>query len=108
MTILPHHAGMIAELDIGEVTVLSASGSEKLFIAGGYVEVDHNKVKVLADIVEKSSEIDLNRAQESRKRATDRLNSLNASTDIERASRAMKRADVRIMVAETMASVARG
>ncbi len=108
MTILPDHAGMIAELDIGEVTVQSSSGSDRLFIAGGYVEVDHNKVKVLADIVEKATEIDLGRAQEARKRAANRLNSLDSATDIERANRSMKRADVRIMVAETMASVARG
>ena len=107
MTVLPDHATMIAELDIGEVLVHSTSGTERFFIAGGYVEVDHNKVKVLADIIEKSTEINLTRAQDARQRASKRLVSIDESTDLQRANRSMKRADVRIMIAETLSSVVR-
>ncbi len=107
MTILPGHAAMIAELDIGEVLVQTSTQTERLFVAGGYVEVDHGRVKVLADVVEKAKEIDVNRAVEARKRASGRLGTIDGTTDIDRASRSKKRADVRIMVAETMASVAR-
>jgi F-type H+-transporting ATPase subunit epsilon len=109
MTILPDHAAMIAELEIGEVTVLVAgsAAAETYFISGGYVEVDHNKVVIMADVIERAQEIDVKRAQDARKRAAERLAALKADVDIERANRSLRRADLRLLIAEAMAKLAR-
>ncbi len=108
MTILPDHAGMVAELDAGEVTIATTeSGSERFFVAGGYVEVDGNRVTILADVVERAKEIDPTRAQSARKRAAERLGQLTVDTDLERANKALKRADQRLLIAQTLASVAK-
>jgi F-type H+-transporting ATPase subunit epsilon len=100
---------MIAELDIGEVTVRlpGGAGPETYFISGGYVEVDHNKVVVLADVIERAHEIDIQRAQDARKRAAERLAALRADVDIDRANRSLRRADMRLLIAEAMAKLAR-
>ena len=109
MTILPNHAAMVAEIGVGEL-VIQATGiaaAERYFVSGGYIDVDHNKILVLADIVEKANEIDLTRAQEALKRAQAHLSRISEETDLERASQAQKRAEVRVFVAQTLASVAK-
>jgi F-type H+-transporting ATPase subunit epsilon len=101
MTILPEHAGMVAELDQGEVTITTTDGAtERYFVAGGYVEVEGNRVTLLADVIERAHEIDATRAQGARKRATERLSQIGSDTDLERANRALRRADSRILIAQ--------
>jgi len=102
MTILPDHAGMVAELDQGEVMITTADAAvERFFVAGGYVEVEGNRVTLLADVIERAREIDVTRAQTSRKRAVERLAHLGADTDLERANRALRRADQRIQMSQS-------
>jgi F-type H+-transporting ATPase subunit epsilon len=52
MGILPGHAALLSELGEGDLTYTLAGKTEKLKIAGGYVEVRDNHVRVLADRVE--------------------------------------------------------
>jgi F-type H+-transporting ATPase subunit epsilon len=49
--ILPGHAALLSELGSGEVKVTSAGKTETFTIAGGYLEVRDNHVRVLADRV---------------------------------------------------------
>jgi F-type H+-transporting ATPase subunit epsilon len=102
MTILPDHAGMVAELDQGEVTITTADNAvERFFVAGGYVEVESNRVTLLADVIERAGEIDAARAQTARKRAAERLANIGPDTDLERANRALRRADQRIQMSQS-------
>ena len=74
MTLLPGHAAMVASLDIGALALEKEGGAvEKLFLAGGFVDVGADGVTVLADVVEKSSEINVERAKKALVRADDRL-----------------------------------
>ena len=108
MTILPDHASMVAELESGEVIVTTSEGLvDRYFISGGYVEVEENRVSLLADVVEKLREIDSVRALAAKKRAIDRLSQMEPDSDLVRAQRALKRADQRIMLAQTLASLAK-
>ncbi|MDD4902444.1 MAG: ATP synthase F1 subunit epsilon [Patescibacteria group bacterium] len=70
VTILPHHAPLVATLKPG-VLVLKKSdgGTDVAFIAGGFLEVLRNKVVVLADTAERAEEIDLAKVEEARVRA---------------------------------------
>jgi F-type H+-transporting ATPase subunit epsilon len=101
MTILPDHAGMVAELDQGEVTITTTdAATERFFVAGGYVEVEGNRVTLLADVIERASEIDTTRAGAARKRAAERLAHIGTETDLERANKALQRADHRMHIAQ--------
>ncbi len=99
MTILPDHADMIAELDAGEIVIDAQGTSEHYFISGGYVEVDHNRVSVLADTVEAAKDINVAKAEEALKVAQAVLSNLTPETDVEAANRELKAAQARVQVA---------
>jgi F-type H+-transporting ATPase subunit epsilon len=52
MGILPGHAALLSELGEGELSYVESGKTTSLKIAGGYVEVRDNHVRVLADRVE--------------------------------------------------------
>ena len=56
--ILPNHAPLISALKPGILEFTNRGASERIAIAGGFVEVNHDKVTVLADSAEKADEID--------------------------------------------------
>jgi F-type H+-transporting ATPase subunit epsilon len=67
--ILPNHAPLLTNLDIGILRV-RYQGEEQIFtIAGGILEVRPDLVTVLADVGESIDEIDLARAEEAKERA---------------------------------------
>src|SRR5688572_15003344 len=70
--ILPEHAALLSELGVGELTYVTPGGRRTLFVAGGWVQVLNNQVRVLADRAEEIGEIDHVRAEASLKRAQER------------------------------------
>ena len=106
MTILPDHATMVSELDAGELLVEKSSGELRYFIAGGYVDISDNNLKVLADVIEMSENIDVERAKKAQKRALDRLGLKSSDIDTPRAQRALKRAEGRINLARAIGGIA--
>jgi F-type H+-transporting ATPase subunit epsilon len=73
MGILPHHSPVLSVLQFGVIRV-RAKGEEFYFtVAGGVVEVQPDKVTVLADAAENVSEIDEQRAENARRRAEEAL-----------------------------------
>ena len=73
-------------------------------ISGGFLEVRPDHVIVLADQAERAEEIDVTRAAEARKRAEERLKTKEAGIDTLRAEAALRRALVRLSVAEKIKS----
>lgn len=71
--ILKDHAPLISSFEIGIIKIKKASDELFYTTSGGTVEVTHNKVLVLADSIEKVSEIDSERAEQAKKRAEERL-----------------------------------
>ena len=61
--ILPNHAPLISALKPGILEFTNRGASERIAIAGGFVEVNHDKVTVLADSAEKADEIDATAAR---------------------------------------------
>jgi F-type H+-transporting ATPase subunit epsilon len=69
-------------------------------IFGGHMEVNNDKVTILADLSEPAREIDRARAEAARDRAEDRLRRLDdPATDFDRARTALYRALMRLQVA---------
>ncbi len=102
MGILPHHAPLLTTLAYGELVVRKQGQDDLSFaIGGGFMEVQPDKVTVLADAAERADEINLDRAQEARKRAEGLLQSgKKLSLDEQtRAEAAIRRAMTRIKIA---------
>jgi F-type H+-transporting ATPase subunit epsilon len=96
--ILPHHAPLITVLQIGELRVKKGSDERSIVIAGGFMEVLHNKVTVLADAAERSEEIDLAAAEEARHRAEQSLANREQIGDAAAAEAALRFAQLRLRV----------
>ncbi|RPI24969.1 MAG: F0F1 ATP synthase subunit epsilon [Chloroflexota bacterium] len=73
MGILPNHAPLLSTLNFGILKV-RREGQESVFaVAGGIIEVQPNKVTILADSAENVQEIDVARAEAARRRAEEML-----------------------------------
>lgn len=97
--VLPEHAPLISELGSGELSYLSDGRRQTLAIDGGWVEVLPTHVRVLANHAERANEVDVERAQKALKRAEERLANPGQNIDIARALNAMKRAQARLAAA---------
>src|SRR5690348_17443738 len=73
--ILPHHAPLITELGAGEISYRLAGQVHHFSVAWGFAEVLPDRVTVLAETVERASEIDTRRAQDELKKAEESLKS---------------------------------
>ncbi len=95
--VLPDHAPLLSELGIGALTY-TAPGDHvySLAIAGGFLEIKDNVVRVLSDVAEKGHEIDVSRAEQALKRAQDAMINPALGIDIASALIASRRAQARI------------
>lgn len=70
--ILPNHAPLISTLKPGILSYTTKGTTEKMVIAGGFIEVNTNKVSILADVAERPDEIDTEAARVERE-ATEKV-----------------------------------
>jgi F-type H+-transporting ATPase subunit epsilon len=73
--VLAKHAPLMTILKPGPLRIQETRGGpeEVLFVGGGFLEVLPDRVTVLADVAEHADEISLERAEEARRRAQERL-----------------------------------
>ncbi len=69
ITVLPHHLPLVSVLKAGEVKIVRNGKPEFMAVSGGFVQVQPDRVVVLADTAERAHEIDVERAQAGRERA---------------------------------------
>jgi F-type H+-transporting ATPase subunit epsilon len=99
--VLPHHAPLLSTLGVGELRIRKGDVEEFFAIAGGFVQVRPDKVVVMAELADLSSEIDLEAAEEARREAERAIQQgFEEPADLARARAAMERALLRIRVAE--------
>ncbi len=100
--ILPRHAPLLTSLAAGEL-IIRRQGQEDLSLAigGGFMEVLHNRVVVLADSAERAEEIDEGRAQRAREAALKELSERKFGTsEAEAVEAALRRSSARLKVAQ--------
>jgi F-type H+-transporting ATPase subunit epsilon len=98
MGVLPGHAPLLAQLDIGEVSYRIGNQRQYLAVSGGYAEVLRESVSVLARTAELAEEIDLERAEQARTRAKSQLEEGPSPDKLRFAEVHLKRAISRIQV----------
>lgn len=96
--VLPGHAALIAALDIWPLRVITDSGEMQIAMCGGFIEVQPEKITILANCVELPDEIDVQRAETAKQRAEGRLQGSKDDVDVARAELALKRAIIRLTV----------
>ena len=76
------HAPLITSLKPGPIRLIKQGGEAEVFyISGGFLEVQPNMVKVLADTVQRAADLDEASAQEAVKAAERALNEKGADFD---------------------------
>lgn len=97
--ILKDHAPLVTPLDIGKIKIKQAGDTRIAAVAGGYIEVTKNKTTIVSDAAEWPEEIDIERAEEAKHRAEERLQRRD-NIDVARAEIALRKAINRINVAK--------
>lgn len=97
--ITPNHAPIISTVDICIITIKMKDNQEFSYtVSGGIIYVEKENITLLVNSIERSDEIDLNRAMEAKKRAEEKL--LNKDLyDQKRANLSLLRAINRISLA---------
>ncbi len=103
--ILTDHAPLITALIPGKLSVTAQDNRDAIYaLSGGFLEVSHNTVIILADAIEPADKIDIERARRAEERARERLaRRADPAIDVPRAEAALARALNRIRLAEAQA-----
>ena len=96
--VLPHHAAVMTTLVLGELRYRVGSEDNHYVIHGGFMDIHGDQVVVLADAAEHVNEIDEARAEEALARAQERIANRNSDVDLERAMASFKRAQIRLNI----------
>jgi F-type H+-transporting ATPase subunit epsilon len=94
--ILPGHAALLSQLGSGVLNYVTGGHRRYLAVAGGFLEVLPDHVRVLANVAERAEEIDPVRARAALRRAQEKT----GGDDPAAALAAMERAQARIAAAE--------
>jgi F-type H+-transporting ATPase subunit epsilon len=101
--IAPRHAPLLTVLVPGEIRVLREGDPELVFyVSGGILEVQPQRVTVLADTAVRGEEIDEQAAAEDRRRAEQAMKSAVQKDDIARAQRELIEAAARYRVRQRL------
>ena len=98
--ILPRHTPLITRIKPGAVRIDKADGSgeEFVFVAGGLLEVQPDRVTVLSDTAIRGKDLDESKATEARAAAEEALKNAKSDIDI-----AMAQSELAVMAAQIAA-----
>src|ERR1043166_9106929 len=97
--VLPHHAPLMTILRPGTLTIRHGGEEEQLLVGGGFLEVLPDRVTVLADVAEHADEISVERAEEARRRAQERLEGTLTQAEEVEFQNALAMAEARLRLA---------
>lgn len=97
--VLAGHIPLTAILEPGILKIHKEDGIKEAALHDGFVEIQKDHVTVLAESCEWPDEIDVERAEEAKVRAEDRIKSGRKDVDMMRAELALKKALIRIDLA---------
>ncbi len=99
--ILPRHMPLITVLTEGELSIVKNGVRTEYAVFGGFMEVLPDRVTILADSCDRSDEIDLDRAEEARQRAEERIAQRKSDQDMIQAEAELRRALMQIRIAQS-------
>ena len=96
--VLPGHIPSIIALDIGEIKISTSDKALYFATSGGFADINNDKIVLVLETAEESSQIDLKRSEKSLDRSKKYLD--DKSNDINRALDSIKRAKNRISISK--------
>jgi F-type H+-transporting ATPase subunit epsilon len=85
--ITPGHAPLLTEIKPGPVELKKQGGEEEIFyVSGGFLEVQANKVTIMADTALRASDMNEAAAEEAQRQAQHALNDQHAEFEYSRAA----------------------
>ena len=101
--VLARHAPLMTILKPGPLRIQEIFGGPEqvLFVGGGFLEVLPDRVTVLADVAEHAEEISVERAEEARRRAQEKLAGTLTSAEETEFQNALAMAEARLRLART-------
>ena len=100
MGVYANHIPLTTILAPGVMKIHNDGQVKKAAIMGGFIEIQKDRITVMAENAEWPDEIDVERAKAAKKRAEERLQKKDAGLDTARAEAALKRAMARISAAK--------
>lgn len=98
--ILPRHMPLLTVLTEGELSIIKGGQRTEFAVYGGFMEVLPDRVTILADACDRSDEIDLERAEEARKRAEERIAQRKSDQEMALAEADLRRALLQVKMAK--------
>ncbi len=98
--VLTLHAPLLTMIQPGVMRIVKGEDEVEMAITGGFIEVRDNRVTILADAAERAEEIDVERAEEARRRAQHLLEEREVEVDLVRAQAELAGALARIKAVE--------
>ena len=102
--IAPRHAPLLTGLKPGGVRVQPADGGGELFfyVSGGMLEVQPNRVIVLADTAMRAKDLDEAAAEEARRRAEEMLKDRDSAMEVAKAQAELSMAMAQLQLLEKL------
>jgi F-type H+-transporting ATPase subunit epsilon len=99
--VLARHAPLMTILKPGPLRIQETIGGPEqvLFVGGGFLEVLPDRVTVLADVAEHAEEISIEKAEEARRRAQERLAGTLTTAEETEFQNALAMAEARLRLA---------
>ena len=79
--IFPHHINLFSKLVPGELKIKISGREEFMALTSGFMEINNNKITVLADYAVPAEEIQIEKAMEAKKRAEEILKKKESQMD---------------------------
>ncbi len=107
--ILPGHAPLLARIKPGVLKVVPPEGGEEfIYVSGGVLEVQPEKVTVLADVAERGEALDEERAEAARREAEEKIRSGGAGMDYAAAQAELAQAVAQLQAIRKLRGKSRG
>jgi F-type H+-transporting ATPase subunit epsilon len=97
--VLPGHTPIVTPVGDGLVTFMNNSGKHWVTVFGGFAEVNHDRVTILARVSETVDMIDVGRAESARIRALQAASEAKIENDLDRAQASLRASLIRLEAA---------
>jgi len=94
--IMPKHTPLLSALTAGELRIHRGEEIDEVFISGGFIEVQPDKITILADTAERASDVDEAAAVEAERKAQEEVEMQQGDVDYARAASELSIATARL------------
>ncbi len=104
ISVLPNHEPIFTKLNDGEIIIKKQQNEHYVAITGGFLEINKNKVNILADYAVRSDKIEAKKAEEAKKKAEELMSKKEklSEVDFALAEKDFRRSILELKISEKM------